>query len=80
MLWKNDAVKYVKASDIYASEIRDEIQKIVLIHLKMSRILLWYKMSEAKTFVDGCVFCEIGQGKVPETELLYDDVDYAVFR
>jgi len=37
-------------------------------------------MSEPKTNVEGCVFCEIGQGKVPETELLYDDVDYAVFR
>ena len=41
---------------------------------------MWSKMSEAKTNVEGCVFCEIGQGKVPETELLYDDVDYAVFR
>ena len=41
---------------------------------------LWSKMSEAEKNVDGCVFCEIGQNKVPETELLYDDVDYAVFR
>ena len=37
-------------------------------------------MSEAETNKEGCVFCQIGQNEVPETELLYDDIDYAVFR
>ena len=37
-------------------------------------------MSEAETNIEGCVFCKIGQNEFPETELLYDDVDYAVFR
>ena len=38
------------------------------------------KMSEAEKNIDGCIFCQIGQNEVPETELLYDDIDYAVFR
>ena len=38
------------------------------------------EMSEAETNIEGCVFCKIGQNEFPETELLYDDVDYAVFR
>ena len=38
------------------------------------------KMSEAETNVEGCTFCKIGQNKRPETELLYDDTDYVVFR
>ena len=38
------------------------------------------KMSEAETNKEGCVFCQIGRNEVPETELLYDDIDYAVFR
>ena len=37
-------------------------------------------MSEAEKNIDGCIFCQIGQNEVPETELLYDDIDYAVFR
>ena len=37
-------------------------------------------MSEMETTVKGCIFCKIGQNKRPETELLYDDIDYAVFR
>ena len=38
------------------------------------------EMSEAESNIEGCVFCKIGQNEIPETELLYDDVDYAVFR
>lgn len=37
-------------------------------------------MSEAKVNIEDCIFCQIGQNKAPETELLYDDIDYAVFR
>ena len=37
-------------------------------------------MSEAETNIEGCVFCKIGQNEIPDTELLYHDVDYAVFR
>ena len=37
-------------------------------------------MSEAKTNVEGCIFCQIGQNEDEETELLYDDIDFAVFR
>ena len=37
-------------------------------------------MSEAETNIEGCVFCKIGQNEIPDKELLYHDVDYAVFR
>ena len=37
-------------------------------------------MSEAETNVEGCTFCKIGQNQMPETDLLYDDIDYCVFR
>ena len=37
-------------------------------------------MSEAETNIENCIFCQIVHGQVPETELLYDDTDYAVFR
>ena len=37
-------------------------------------------MSEAESNIEGCVFCKIGQNGIPDMELLYDDVDYAVFR
>ena len=37
-------------------------------------------MSEAESNIEGCVFCKIGRNDIPGTELLYDDVDYAVFR
>ena len=38
------------------------------------------KMSEAKTNVEGCIFCQIGQNECQDTELLYDDIEFAVFR